>query len=112
LRQLSQRITVRCHLTPMNKHDTGDYIRHRLKVSGCRIPGLFTFGAVKRIYRFSRGIPRLINIACEQALVMAWTQESSTVTSAIASKVITGAQPRPDRRGIWQRIHSWLWSGR
>jgi general secretion pathway protein A len=112
LRQLGQRITVRCRLTPMNKNDTGDYIRHRLKVSGCRIPDLFTRGAVKRIYRFSRGIPRLINIVCEQSLVMAWTQESSTVTPAIASRVILGAQTNPDRRGLWQRIHSWLWSGR
>lgn len=112
LRQLVQRITVRCRLTPMNKHDTGDYIKHRLKVSGCRIPELFTSGAVKRIYRFSRGIPRLINIVCEQALVMAWTQESCTVTPAIASKVIMGAQPGSDRRGLWQRIHGWLWSGR
>jgi general secretion pathway protein A len=96
----------------MSKLDTGDYIRHRLKVSGCRIPGLFTSGAVKRIYRFSRGVPRLINIVCEQALVMAWTQESSTVTQAIASRIIMEAQPSPTRRGFWQRIHGWLWSGR
>jgi general secretion pathway protein A len=112
LRQLSQRIAVRCHLAPMSKYDTGDYIRHRLKVSGCRIPGLFTAGAVKRIYRFSRGVPRLINIVCEQALVMAWTLESSTVTPAIAARVILEAQPSPTRRGMWQRIHGWLWSGR
>jgi general secretion pathway protein A len=112
LRQLSQRIAVRCHLTPMSKLDTGDYIRHRLKVSGCRIPGLFTSGAVKRIYRFSRGVPRLINIVCEQALVMAWTQESSAVTQAIASRIIMEAQPSPTRRGFWQRVHGWLWSGR
>jgi general secretion pathway protein A len=112
LRQLSQRIAVRCRLTPMSKLDTGDYIKHRLKVSGCRVPGLFTSGAVKRIYRFSRGVPRLINIVCEQALVMAWTQESSTVTQAIASRIIMEAQPSPTRRGFWQRIHGWLWSGR
>lgn len=113
LRQLNQRIAVRCSLTPMNKQDTADYIRHRLKVSGCRIPGLFTHGAVKRIFRFSRGVPRLINIVCEQALVMAWTQESSAVTAAIASRVIMELQPNPNqRRGLWQRIHGWLWSGK
>jgi len=112
LRQLNQRITIRCRLTPMNKLDTSDYIRHRLKVSGCRIPGLFASGAVKRIYRFSQGIPRLINIVCEQALVLAWTQESSTVTTAIATRVISEAQPSPDRRGVWQRIHGWLWAAR
>ena len=112
LRQLSQRISVRCRLTPMNKHDTGDYIRHRLRVSGCRIPGLFTPGAVKRIFRFSRGVPRLINIVCEQALVMAWTQENSAVTPAIASRVIMEMQLIPDRRGMWQRIHDLMWAAR
>jgi len=112
LRQLSQRITVRCHLTPMDMRDTAEYIRHRLKVSGCRIPGLFSSGAVRRIYRFSRGVPRLINIACEQALVMTWTQESSSVTPAIAARVIEGAGHSSGRRSIWQRIHGWLWAGR
>jgi len=112
LRQLKQRISVRCCLTPMNMNDTGDYIRHRLRLSGCRIPGLFTPGAVKRIYRFSGGVPRLINIVCEQALVLAWTQESSVVTPAIASRVIMEAQLRPGRLGMWQRIHGWMWAGR
>ena len=112
LRQLSQRITVRCHLTPMSRRDTAEYIRHRLKVSGCRIPGLFSSGAVKRIYRFSRGVPRLVNIVCEQALVMAWTQENSSVTPAIAARVIEGAGHRSGRRSIWHRINGWLWAGR
>jgi general secretion pathway protein A len=112
LRQLSQRITVRCHLTPMDMRDTAEYIRHRLKVSGYRIPGLFSSGAVKRIYRFSRGVPRLVNIVCEQALVMAWTLENSSVTPAIATRVIEGAGHRSGRRSIWQRIHGWLWAGR
>jgi general secretion pathway protein A len=112
LRQLSQRITVRCHLTPMDMRDTAEYIRHRLKVSGCRIRGLFSAGAVKRIYRFSRGVPRLVNIACEQALVMAWTQENSSITPAIAARVIEGARRSSGRRSLWQRIHGWLWAGR
>ena len=112
LRQLNQRITVRCRLTPMGIRDTGEYIRHRLKVSGCRIPGLFSAGAIKRIYRFSRGVPRLINVACEQALVMAWTEESITITPRIAARVIEGARHSSGRRGIWQRIHGWFWAGR
>jgi general secretion pathway protein A len=112
LRQLSQRITVRCHLTPMDMHDTTEYIRHRLKVSGCRIPGMFSAGAVKRIYRYSRGVPRLVNIVCEQALVMAWTLEQSSVTPAMAARVIEGTRHRSGRRNIWQRIHGWLWAGR
>lgn len=112
LRQLSQRITVRCRLTPMGMRDTAEYIKHRLKVSGCRIPGLFSRGAVRRIYRYSRGVPRLVNIVCEQALVMAWTQERSCVTSAIAARVIEGTEHRMGRRGFWQRIHGLFWAGR
>jgi general secretion pathway protein A len=116
LRQLNQRITVRSRLTPMDLHDTGDYISHRLRISGGRIPGLFSSGAVKRIYRFSRGIPRLINVACEQALIMAWTRESLNVTPAIAAQVIaqliTEARPDPDRRGLWKRISRWLMAGK
>ena len=112
LRQLSQRITVRCCLTPMKLNDTGDYISHRLKVSGSRIPGIFSSGAVKQIYRFSKGIPRLINVACEQALVMAWTQESLSVTPGIAAQVIAAAKPHSVRRGAWNRICSWLFAGK
>lgn len=112
LRQLSQRITVRCRLTPMKLNDTGDYISHRLKISGNRIPGIFSSGAVKQIYRFSKGIPRLINVACEQALVMAWTQESLTVTPSIAAQVIAAVKPDSVRIGVWGRISSWLFTGK
>jgi general secretion pathway protein A len=73
---------------------------------------LFSSGAVKRIYRFSGGVPRLVNIVCEQALVMAWTLENSSVSPAIAAKVIAGAEHRSARRSVWQRIHGWLWAGR
>lgn len=113
LRQLSQRITVHCRLTPMKLNDTQDYISHRLKVSGSRIPGLFTRGAVKKIYRFSRGIPRLINVVCDQALVLAWTRESLTVTSSIATQVIAEAQAgSSEGRRILGRILYWLFAGK
>ena len=112
LRQLSQRITVRCSLVPMGLQDTGDYINHRLKVSGCRIPGLFSRGAVKRIYRFSQGIPRLINVACEQSLVMAWTQESVTVTPAMVAKVLADVRPFARRLGIVRQFFAWLTAGK
>jgi len=112
LRQLSQRITVRCRLTPMGMSDTTEYIKHRLKVSGCRIPNLFSPGAVKRIYRFSGGVPRLVNIVCEQALVMAWTEEDLSVTPAVAARVIESTGHGTGRRGLWQRVYGWLWAGR
>ena len=112
LRQLNQRITVRCRLTPMNLDDTSRYINHRLKISGSRIPDIFPPAAVRRIYRFSRGIPRLINVACEQALVMAWTRESRSVSPSIAAEVIAELQPEGEREGIWSRILKRLLAGK
>lgn len=104
LRQLNQRITVRCRLTPMKLDDTIQYINHRLKISGSRIPDIFSRGAVKRIYRFSHGIPRLINVACEQALVMAWTCEQLSVSPLIAAEVIAELKPAEERKALWFRI--------
>lgn len=116
LRQLNQRITVRCRLTPMKLNDTVSYINHRLKISGSRIPDIFSASALKRIYRFSQGIPRLINVACEQALVKAWTQETRIVSSAIVAEVIKELRPTDDyegfREGLWSRISRWLFAGR
>lgn len=112
LRQLSQRITVRCQLTPMKLDDTIRYINHRLMISGSRIPDIFTTAAIRRIYRFSRGIPRLINVACEQALVVAWTRELRSVSPAIAAEIISELRPVDERNGFWQRISSWLCAGK
>lgn len=112
LRQLNQRITVRCRLTPMKLDDTTRYISHRLKISGSRIPDIFSPAAVRRIYRFSRGIPRLINVACEQALVMAWTRESRSVSPSIAAEVIAELQPDDEREGLWSRIMQRLFAGK
>jgi general secretion pathway protein A len=112
LRQLSQRITVRCRLTPMGLNDTGEYIRHRLKISGRHFPGFFSRRAVKKIYRFSQGIPRLINVVCEQALVLAWTRESPVVGSSIVSQVIAASRRDFGRTGWLQRFIVWLCAGK
>ena len=112
LRQLNQRITVRCRLTPMKLDDTTRYINHRLKISGSRLPDIFPSAAVRRIYRFSHGIPRLINVACEQALVMAWTREVRSVSPSIAAEVIAELQPDDERKGLWSRILQRLFAGK
>lgn len=112
LRQLNQRITVRCRLTPMKLEDTTQYINHRLKISGSRIPDIFSHAAVKRIYRFSGGVPRLINAACEQALVMAWTEETFSVSPEIADVVIKELKPDIEREGLWALITRRLFAER
>lgn len=112
LRQLNQRITVRCRLTPMKLDETAHYINHRLKISGSRIPDIFSRAAIRGIYRFSHGIPRLINVACEQALVMSWTLETRVVSRSIVAEVIAELQPVDEYDGLWSRISRWLFAGK
>ena len=112
LRQLNQRITVRCRLAPMKVDDVSQYIHHRVKVAGSRIPGIFSPAAIRKIYRFSRGIPRLINVACEQALVLAWTREMRTVSPSMATEIIQELQQDHEREGFWFHISRWLFTGK
>jgi general secretion pathway protein A len=85
LRQLDQRITARFHLKPLSSRETGDYIRHRLAVGGVERP-LFTPSAVRRIHALSGGIPRLINILCDRALLGAYVSRCAHVTPRIVDK--------------------------
>jgi general secretion pathway protein A len=112
LRQLNQRITVRCRLAPMKVDDVSQYIQHRVKVAGSRIPDIFSPAAIRKIYRFSRGIPRLINVACEQALVLAWTREARSVSPAMATEIIQELQQDHEREGFWFHISRWLFTGK
>lgn len=82
LRQLAQRITARYHLTPLGLKETHLYVRHRMQVAGAqRNP--FKRGAMNALYQRSQGIPRLINIIADRALVAAFAQEKLEVTSAM-----------------------------
>ncbi|MBK1722187.1 AAA family ATPase [Thiocystis violacea] len=85
LRQLNQRITARFHLTPFSLRETSDYIRHRVAVAGVDRP-LFSARAIRRIYKFSGGIPRLINILCDRALLGTCVTRGSQVTPAIVAR--------------------------
>jgi general secretion pathway protein A len=62
-------VTARYHLNPLNRKETRDYIRHRLRVVGGAGKVIFARAALRRIHRFSKGIPRLINLACDRALL-------------------------------------------
>ena len=85
MRQLSQRITVRYHLWPMDFQDTVRYIRHRLEVAGGRGEIISSRKALKRIYRYSRGLPRLINVASDRALLAGYTRDTKKITSRITA---------------------------
>ncbi|PJG58079.1 AAA family ATPase [Aeromonas cavernicola] len=75
LRQLAQRITARYHLLPLTKYDIDAYVRFRLQVGGCVQP-IFTAKAIATLHRLSGGIPRLINLICDRALLGAFARGS------------------------------------
>ena len=91
LRQLNQRITARYHLQPFNPSDTAEYVRHRLAVAGVDRP-LFTRSALRRIHRLSGGVPRLINILCDRALLGASVTRSPMVSRQIVDKAAREVQ--------------------
>jgi len=102
LRQLDQRITVRYHLKSMEFTDTCDYIRHRIRfAAGGSEPLGFSPGAVEKIFRFSGGLPRLINSSCDRALLLAYTTETREVSPAMAAACIAELRKdSPRSRGL------------
>jgi general secretion pathway protein A len=82
LRQLRQRITVRYHLTPLSFNETRYYINHRIEVCSRNGKPLFDDSALKGIYRYSNGIPRLINAACDKVLLYGYVTGTQQFTSA------------------------------
>jgi general secretion pathway protein A len=85
LRQLNQRITARYHLLPLSLSETRTYIRHRLMV--CKgDPDLFKDSAINKIFQFSKGIPRVINIICHCALLGAYSSDTRLITPSIIKR--------------------------
>jgi len=97
LRQLAQRITARYHLMPLDRKETAAYIAHRLEVAGGRLE-LFTHGALKTIYRLTGGVPRLINIICDRALLGTYSQGMKQVDTKLLQQAAREVLPQPVRR--------------
>lgn len=87
LRQISQRITARYHLLPLSAKDTRAYIEHRLAISGAKSP-LFAESAMRLVYRYSGGIPRLINNICDRALFIGYGDNQNQINNQIVRKAV------------------------
>ncbi len=96
LRQLNQRITLRCHLEPLGLRATGEYISWRVLVAGGNVE--FDSGAVRKVARYSSGIPRLINALCDKALLAAYVAETRTVSADLVEHAARDLKLRPPRR--------------
>lgn len=85
LRQLAQRITGRYHLQPLSQEDTEKYVRHRLQVAGTSRE-IFDARACRELYRLSAGIPRVINVIADRALLGAYTEERHDIGPAMVRR--------------------------
>ena len=85
LRQLAQRITGRYHLCPLTVEETVAYVRHRLRVAGATAD-IFTPAALREAHRLARGVPRLINVLCDRALLGAYTQDRHEVGASFVRR--------------------------
>ena len=85
LRQLAQRITGRYHLDPLSADESAAYVRHRLRVAGATRE-VFANGALREINRLSGGVPRLINIICDRALLGAFTEDRHVVSASVVRR--------------------------
>ncbi|MFB2660599.1 ExeA family protein [Shewanella mangrovisoli] len=100
LRQLAQRITARYHLLPLNEDEIALYVLHRLQVAG-RFEPLFTRKAIKVLHKYSGGIPRLINLLCERALMAGYAQSKVPIDHHMvrqaAAEVLGEEEPQPNK---------------
>jgi general secretion pathway protein A len=85
LRQLAQRITGRYHLDPLSRDETTAYARHRLQVAGATTDILSPW-ALREVYRLSRGVPRVINVICDRALLGAYSTDRHRVTGRLVRR--------------------------
>ena len=85
MRQVAQRITGRYHLEPLTARDSAIYVSHRMRVAGGR-PEIFSKRAIRRLFRLSRGVPRLINIVADRALLAAFARDETRIDAGLVGR--------------------------
>ncbi len=103
LRQLGQRITLKCHLKPLTFKEVREYIDHRIHIASKKVVVQFTHTAYRAIYKYSAGIPRLVNIVCDRALLTAYGLNQKKITGNITKAAILELAGRGYLKGF--RFH-------
>ncbi len=106
MRQVAQRIVARCHLTHLTRLEVASYIVHRLSVSGAQLP-LFPSSLTGLLYRLTGGVPRLINLVCDRALLGTYVRGMMQVTPKtlrMAAREVSGVSAA---RMFWGRMLGW-----
>jgi general secretion pathway protein A len=99
LRQLKQRIALRCQIPPLTAKETRDYIRTRLRIAGAVDLGLFTERALGRIAGYARGIPRVVNIVCDHCLLIGYADQQRRIDRSTVDEAIAYLEAGSSRRG-------------
>lgn len=110
LRQLSQRITARYHLEPIHRAETAAYIRHRLQVCGAGEP-IFSEAAIDLVQKLSKGVPRLINVICDRAMLGGFVEGKRRVELAVVEKAAGEVLPQEGVEAPGPRLGRWLAGG-
>jgi general secretion pathway protein A len=116
LRQLKQRISLRCTIPTLTPDETREYIRFRLRVAGARDLGLFTDQAIDRITAYAAGTPRVVNIVCDHCLLIGYADQRRRIDAGIVDQAVTyledgEAEGRSARGfGRWVRRKTTRWA--
>ena len=108
LRQLSQRVTAQYHLGPLGKHEIDSYVKHRLAVAGLIHREVFPPSVIRMLYNLTRGIPRIINLICDRALLGAYTEGKAKVDKSTLAKAAREVSVRGKNRWQVRKIYLWL----
>jgi len=108
LRQLSQRVTAQYHLGPLGKHEIDSYVKHRLAVAGLTHREVFPPSVIRMLYNLTRGIPRIINLICDRALLGAYTEGKAKVDKSTLAKAAREVSVRDKNRWQVRKIYIWL----
>lgn len=86
--QFRQRINVNCQLSPLSRVETENYVLHRLEVAGNRNAAIFSTEALDVVYKYSRGIPRLVNIICGFLMLSAFAEQTTVIDGKMAREIV------------------------
>jgi len=105
LRQLNQRITLRARTLPLDLDETRAYIAQRLRLAGANGRNIFSSPAIESVYRFSAGIPRVINVLCDHSMIHAFADQQPTIEPKVV-EVVAHDFDLEDRRPTKHRVDS------
>jgi general secretion pathway protein A len=97
LRQLDQRVSIRYELKPLDEETVAAYVAHRLTIAGGSAAVAFTAKALQRVHRLSGGIPRLINLICDRALLAGFSQQTNRITPEMVTDAAQSLDVQPPK---------------